>query len=272
MATNSSPFIVNIVDLQNIATSITGSSQETLLSKAQSDIANLQEMVDYTTKTISVDFINSFTQSNIIQVLADMNLSNTSLYVNNTSITSSQSPNISSVSSSVSSSISSIVSSIGGLNSFITVNDLASTITFTTAGIPTLELVSTGMLKYTSSTTYFSTGISVGGFLYVSENAYAKNWFQTSDSNLKTNIQPFITSVEKVLELQPQHFTWKNTGSYDIGFIAQDVKSVWPELTTISPDGSMNIAYSRFVPLLLESIRELHSRVSTLESSHLKTI
>lgn len=271
MATNSSPFIVNIVDLQNIATSITGSSQESLLTKAQSDIANLQEMVDYTTKTISADFINSFTQSNIIQVLADMNLSNTSLYVNNISISSSGSSSISSISSSVSS-LSSSISSIGGLNSFITVNDLASTITFTTAGIPTLELVSTGMLKYTSSSTYFSTGISVGGFLYVSENAYAKNWFQTSDSNLKTNIQPFITSVEKVLELQPQHFTWKTTGSYDIGFIAQDVKSVWPELTTTSPDGSMNIAYSRFVPLLLESIRELHSRVSTLESSHLKTI
>jgi hypothetical protein len=94
----------------------------------------------------------------------------------------------------------------------------------------------------------------------VSGNAYVTSLFQTSDRNLKSDIQPFTTCLDDILKLKPCTFNWKETNEADIGFIAQDVQKAWPSLT----DGT-TIAYSRFVPLLLEGLRELHGRVSTLE-------
>ena len=58
MATNASPFVVNIVELQNIATSITGAAGGSAgLSQVQQDVANIQQMVNYDTKTIAADVL-----------------------------------------------------------------------------------------------------------------------------------------------------------------------------------------------------------------------
>ena len=215
MATNANPFIVNLVDLQNIATSITGLNQ---LSQLQIDVANIQEMVQYETKTIAADTITNFTPGYDIQIIG------------NTTSNTTGSSNI----------------------------DSTSSIVFTVGGNEVLQIG--------PSPTYFSTGVDITGWLFVSESAFVKNLYQTSDKSLKTDIKPFFTTVNDVLTLKPQHFTWKGTGEHDLGFIAQDVNEVWPSLTTTNTkDGSMGLSYSRFIPLLLESIRELNERVLRLE-------
>jgi hypothetical protein len=255
MATNANQFVVNIVELQNIATSITGvASGAAALTQLQSDVANLQQMVKYDTKTIAADVLSNYTTSHDIQVLANLNLSNTTLYYNSNSVTESVSN----------------TSSISTLTFSTYISTSVSSIQFIVAGDTPLQITSTGMLKYTSSPTYFSTGVDIAGWLYVSESAYVKNLYQTSDKHLKTNITPFFTTVNDVLRLEPRHFNWKNTGDPDIGFIAQEVSEVWPTLTNTDSRGSMGIAYSRFIPLLLESIRELNKRVTDLENSGLK--
>ena len=256
MATNANQFVVNIVELQNIATSITGvASGAAALTQLQSDVANLQQMVKYDSKTIVADVLSNFTTGQDIQVLANLNLSNTTLYYNSNSITDSLS-NISSISTLT-------------FSTYITTS--VSSIQFIVAGDTPLQITSTGILKYTSSPKYFSTGVDIAGWLYVSESAYVKNLYQTSDKHLKTNIMPFFTTVNDVLKLEPRHFNWKNTGDPDIGFIAQEVNEVWPTLTNTDSHGSMGIAYSRFIPLLLESIRELNKRITNLENSGLRT-
>jgi hypothetical protein len=69
MATNANPYVVNIVDLQNIAISITGDpSGSSAISKLQTDVGNLQEMVLYETKTLAADVITNFTPGNTLQV------------------------------------------------------------------------------------------------------------------------------------------------------------------------------------------------------------
>ena len=248
MATNANPYVVNIVDLQNISLSISGTSQASQLTQAQTDISNLQKMVSFSNKTINADTIASFTSGNTIQVISDMNLSNPISFT----------------------SISTNTSVVGSGTSYINVNNTTSTISFINAGVQPLNITSTGDLQYTSSSTYFSTGVHVAGWLYVSESAYVKNLYQTSDKELKINIQPFSTCLTHVLQLEPCTFNWKDTGKPDIGFIAQDVKNVWPGLVTEDSNMPMGIAYSRFIPLLLESIRELNERVTVTEST-LKT-
>jgi hypothetical protein len=246
MATNANPYVVNIVPLQGIATGITSSSDTAgQIISLQANIANLQTMVNYDTHTISADFIQSFTQENTIQITDNINISSASLYQNGLLLGSGSSGSISSIQS--------------GISSYISCGP--STISFVNAGNNILQITPTGTLQYTSSSMYLSTGIQVNGFLYVSENAYVKNMFQTSDRDKKSDIQPFKTCLDDILKLEPYTFKWKDSGENDLGFISQDVQKSWPSLT----EGN-SLAYSRFVPLLLEGIRELHERVSILES------
>ena len=90
MATNNNQYVVNLVDLQSIAISITGNpSGPGAIQQLQSDVGNLQEMVDYTTKTIKVDAINEFTPGHGIEVLANLTTVNTTTTTTNQSPTSS---------------------------------------------------------------------------------------------------------------------------------------------------------------------------------------
>jgi len=215
--TNINPFVVNIVDLQNIANSITG---QTPLSQLQTNVANLQQMVQFDTKTVAADILTSFTTGQDIQVIGTLNQT-----------------------------------SVSGVQ--------------TTSNSMSLNVAGEQVIQINTPTpTYFSTTVDITGWLRVSESAYVKNLYQTSDESLKTTVEPFFTTVNEVLALKPKQFIWKATGEKDLGFIAQEVHAVWPSLTSTTEDtGTMSLAYSRFIPLLLESIRELNTRVSELERS-----
>jgi hypothetical protein len=251
MATNANPYVVNIVPLSGIATGLTSSSDTAgQITAIQANVANLQSMVNYETGTISADYITSLTHGETIQITENINLSSASLYSNGTLVSL----------DGLSGTLSTIqFTNLSQNNSYI--SGTASSISFVTAGNSVLQIASTGMLNYTRPMSNVSTGINISGFLYVSENAYVKTLFQTSDRSKKTNIKPFTTCLDTILKLEPCTFNWIETGQEDIGFIAQDVQACWPSLTT---EGT-SIAYSRFVPLLLEGLRELHGRVSTLE-------
>lgn len=59
-------YVVNLIDLQNIQTSLTG----------ENTVSTIQSMVNYPTKTVYTDFISNFTTGNSISVQADMTTSN----------------------------------------------------------------------------------------------------------------------------------------------------------------------------------------------------
>jgi hypothetical protein len=236
MAANANSYVVNIVPLQGIASGITSSSDTAgQITTIQESIANIQSMVNYDTKTVSADFITSFTDGNIIQFTNDINLSTVSLYSNNVPI------------------------SLNSANTMSTLQIAANSYISGTAN--TINLVSAGNTALQINTSSQSTIVNISGFLHVSENAYVKTLYQTSDRSQKTNILPFSTCLDDILKLEPCTFNWLSSGESDIGFIAQDVKKSWPELTN---DGK-SIAYFRMIPLLIEGMRELRGRVSTLE-------
>lgn len=238
MSTNANQYVVNIVPLQGIATGITTSSDTAgQITSLQTNVANIQSMVNYDTKTISTDFIKSFTNGNIIEFTNDINLSSVSLYSNGNTV------NLNTSSSSAISSLQFTTTSY--------ISGTANTINLVSAGNTALQINSTGP----------STIVNISGFLHVSENAYVKTLYQTSDRSQKTNILPFSTCLDDILKLKPCTFNWISSGQSDIGFIAQDVEKTWPSLTN---DGT-SIAYSRIIPLLLEGIRELRARVDALE-------
>jgi hypothetical protein len=77
------PYIVNLINLQNTIENITGLTPIDVLSNA---VTNIQQMVNFDLKQINVNAISNFDTSPI-QVLADLNLSNASLYSNGTLFT-----------------------------------------------------------------------------------------------------------------------------------------------------------------------------------------
>jgi len=96
--------------------------------------------------------------------------------------------------------------------------------------------------------------------------------FATSDKKLKTNLRPVSNALEKVVFLTGYNFDWKTQDtSYeylkgnDIGFIADEVEQVIPEAVTTRGDGVKAVNYSKVVPLLVQSIKELKQEIETLK-------
>jgi hypothetical protein len=86
-----------------------------------------------------------------------------------------------------------------------------------------------------------------------------------SDGRFKKNVRPVNGALELVSRLQGVQFDWK-PGQYadhgfaegrQVGFIAQDVEQVLPQVVSRGSDGFLSVDYGRLTPLLVEAIREL---------------
>ena len=93
-----------------------------------------------------------------------------------------------------------------------------------------------------------------------------------SDVRLKENIKPIESALDKVSKLQGVTFDWKKSDSIldikeDIGFIAQDVQKVIPELVRENKDGMLSMRHQGIAPILLEAIKELKQEIEELKSS-----
>ena len=86
-----------------------------------------------------------------------------------------------------------------------------------------------------------------------------------SDSRLKSDVQNITDGLNKVKQLQGKTFIYNNCEGRQVGLIAQDAQPVVPEVV-IESDGYYLLCYDRLVALLIESVKELESRVAALES------
>lgn len=100
-------------------------------------------------------------------------------------------------------------------------------------------------------------------------------WQLNSDICLKDNILEINNILEKTLQLRPVTFKWKNTDINDIGFIAQDVEKVFPNLVSsvnLSQQAGKEIKglpYSHFGVIAIAAIQEMKkyydSKIEILE-------
>ena len=91
-----------------------------------------------------------------------------------------------------------------------------------------------------------------------------------SDKRLKENIKPIESALDKVTKLQGVTFDWKKSDSIlnikeDVGFIAQDVQKVIPELVREDKDGMLSMRHQGITPILLEAIKELKAEIEKLK-------
>jgi len=108
------------------------------------------------------------------------------------------------------------------------------------------------------------TNTTVTGILSVTDDITA---FWSSDERLKDNIVPIDDPLAKVISISGNTFDWNeksNKSGHDVGLIAQEIEKVLPEAVVTRDNGYLAVDYHKIVPLLVEAIKELSSKVETL--------
>src|SRR5262249_36733992 len=88
-----------------------------------------------------------------------------------------------------------------------------------------------------------------------------------SDARFKTNVRPLRDGLETVAQLRPVHFDWRReefpernfAPGEQIGFIAQDVARVLPEVVQQDTEGYKAVDYARLTPVLVQALHELRA-------------
>lgn len=250
--------------LQNFQSNITGLTEYTTIA---SNVANLQKMVDFTTKTVRTDVIEAYTTGNVIQVQ----------------------------SSAASASAS---GSIGGSSGSASITNGGTTIqTYTTVGVTSTLAISLGVRNTSvfnilgngnvvySDPTGVATSFAVEGVTFsapagvfstlttgsiTAGTCYATNYVTLSDKTVKRNIREWREPVLYTLkDIKPYAYIYDGedaTGPGHIGLLAQDVAAVYPQCVSEGAGGTY-VNYDSVVALLVGAVRELSARVASLEAS-----
>ena len=112
-------------------------------------------------------------------------------------------------------------------------------------------------------------GLGVAGKIHAGDDIVA---FNASDITLKENINPIPNSLDKILSLSGNIFSWNSKSDYygtdDIGILAQEVEALGlPGITQTRDNGVKAVRYDRLIPILIEAVKELTAKVKSLESN-----
>lgn len=109
--------------------------------------------------------------------------------------------------------------------------------------------------------------IRVQGYFYVKYRGYsAYGWTTTSDRALKKDILLMEDNInDKIDLLKPVTYRLKSNDKKDIGFVAQDVKPIFPYIVTKDKSGFLGIDYSKLTPYLVKGAQETNKKVRELE-------
>ncbi|MES2285562.1 MAG: tail fiber domain-containing protein [Bacteroidota bacterium] len=101
-----------------------------------------------------------------------------------------------------------------------------------------------------------------------------------SDFRYKQNITPLSNSLSNILKIQGVNYFWRTeefpknkfNKEKQIGFIAQDLEKIYPEIILTDDKGYKSVDYSRLTPMLVEAIKELNSKNESQNASQEKLI
>jgi len=117
-----------------------------------------------------------------------------------------------------------------------------------------------------SGTLYFYNGTNEA---YLSS---AGAWTSVSDARLKTNIRDIEYGLNTVLSSQPRHFERNDVDGTYIGFVAQEMQELIPEVISGDSEKQLGLDYGSLVAVAFKAIQELKTeldaakaRITTLE-------
>ena len=89
-----------------------------------------------------------------------------------------------------------------------------------------------------------------------------------SDRRLKTNIKDIDYGLDTIMQLSPKKYDWKKDNRHDIGFIAQEVEQVIPEIVKDKKHFDKEIKtldYEKLTAVLIKAVQEQQQQINKLE-------
>jgi hypothetical protein len=116
-----------------------------------------------------------------------------------------------------------------------------------------------GMIRYNTASTLFE----------FRQNGSWVNYTTVSDGRLKTNVVPVVDGLGIVNQLNPVFYDWDRSNpkasgfedKHQLGFIAQEVEKVLPEVVNKGADSYRSLEYGKIVSVVVAAVKELYSKV-----------
>jgi hypothetical protein len=116
-----------------------------------------------------------------------------------------------------------------------------------------------GMIRYNTTSTLFE--------FY--QNGAWVNYTTVSDGRLKTNVIPVTDGLGIVNQLHPVFYDWDRSNpkasgfedKHQVGFIAQEVEKVLPEVVNKGEDSYRSLEYGKIVSVVVAAVKELYNKV-----------
>jgi len=117
---------------------------------------------------------------------------------------------------------------------------------------------------------FTNTGSTTG----VSLAASGTTWASISDRRSKENINNIKYGLSTVMALRPTMYNYKGAKNTSLGFIAQEVKALVPEVveqTTMGPNHDyLAIKYTELIPVLTKAVQEQQAEIELLKAQNAK--
>ncbi len=156
------------------------------------------------------------------------------------------------------------------------------------SGITNGTAIGNGAVCTVSNTMKFGNGTVLNNYFSNTVNAVAFN--ATSDLRYKKAITPISPSLAILNKLEPVNYFFKTeeelkaekiksvafsgdkTHEKQIGFIAQEVEKLLPEVVHTDAEGYKSIDYSKFSPFIIKSIQEQQLLIEQLQKTNEKLL
>jgi hypothetical protein len=114
------------------------------------------------------------------------------------------------------------------------------------------------------STLFFPGGTSLGAVANVASLSSAGSWINASDGRQKINVIDIRHGLAAVLGTKPRSYNRTDTAGDYIGFVAQELKTIIPEVVQGSEATSYGVDYGSLVAVAFKAIQEQQAIITAL--------
>ncbi|MGC9314342.1 MAG: tail fiber domain-containing protein, partial [bacterium] len=140
---------------------------------------------------------------------------------------------------------------------------------------------STGELRFACATDWGVYNTTTPALRVTQSGIYANGTYYSSDRRIKSDFRDMPYGLEQIMALEPLYYSKHiakdmadgkpvlGESSDEIGFIAQDLFNIIPEVVSQPNDDSAElwgIDYAKMVPVLVQAIQEQQSKIEELEN------
>ena len=119
-----------------------------------------------------------------------------------------------------------------------------------------------------------SSGVGVYGsgqaFDFLASGGAAVDYGTESSIRWKRNIEEIDNALDKVMNIRGVYFDWdeEHGGRHGMGYIAEEVGKVVPEIVAYEPDGiyATGVDYGAITPILVQAIKEQQEQIKLLKA------